>query len=195
MATLAELVQEHTDLEGPVVAHLQRLVAGWGVLSDLCFADLLLFAPLQGRSEDFVVLGQVRPTTSQTLHLEDLVGRVVGPEERPLLARAWHLGSVVEGEIVIPSRSEHARLVCIPVRWEGRLSALLTKESALSVGRRLGQLERTYVEVFDRLARMLSQGEFPFPSTRSSRPKPREWAMGFWSWTPAPGWTTRRRTR
>jgi two-component sensor histidine kinase len=163
MATLAELVQEHTDLEGPVVAHLQRLVAGWGVLSDLCFADLLLFAPLRGRSEDFVVLGQVRPTTSQTLHLEDLVGRVVGPEERPLLARAWHLGSVVEGEIVIPSRSEHARLVCIPVRWEGRLAALLTKESALSVGRRLGQLERTYVEVFDRLARMLSQGEFPFP--------------------------------
>ena len=45
MATLAELVQEHTDLDGPVVGHLQRLVGGWGVLSDLCFADLLLFVP------------------------------------------------------------------------------------------------------------------------------------------------------
>jgi two-component sensor histidine kinase len=39
----------------------------------------------------------------------------------------------------------------------------MTRESALSVGRRPGQLERVYVEVFDRLARMISRGEFPFP--------------------------------
>ena len=45
VATLAELVAEHTCLEAPVVAHLQRLVGGWGMLSDLCFADLLLFVP------------------------------------------------------------------------------------------------------------------------------------------------------
>ena len=163
MATLAELVQEHTDLASPVVEHLQRLVAGWGVLSDLCFADLLLFVPTRGRVERFVVLGQVRPTTSQTLHLEDLVGRISGAEDRPLLARAWQLGSVVEGEVAIPRRGEHARLVCIPVRWQGRLVALLTRESALSVGRRPGQLERVYVEVFDRLARMIAEGTFPYP--------------------------------
>jgi two-component system, sensor histidine kinase PdtaS len=163
MATLAELVQEHTDLDTPVVEHLQRLVAGWGVLSDLCFADLLLFVPIRGRVEQFVVLGQVRPTTSQTLHLEDLVGRISGSEDRPLLARAWQLGSVVEGEVAIPRRGEHARLVCIPVRWHGRLVALLTRESALSVGRRPGQLERVYVEVFDRLARMIAEGTFPYP--------------------------------
>ena len=166
MATLAELVAEHTSLEGPVVAHLQRLVGGWGVLSDLCFADLLLFVPAEAaevKDSRFVVLGQIRPTTSQTLHLEDLVGRVLTAQDRPLLARAWHLGSVVEGEVAIPSRSEHARLVCIPVRWQGQQVALMTRESALSVGRRPGQLERVYIEVFDRLARMISQGEFPFP--------------------------------
>ena len=113
-----------------------------------------------------MVLGQVRPTTSQTLHLEDLVGQVIGAEDRPLLARAWQLGSVVEGEVAIPSRSEHARLVCIPVRWQGELVALLTRESALSVGRRPGQLERVYVEVFDRLARMIAQGDVPVPGRR-----------------------------
>src|SRR5947208_589238 len=102
VATLAELVSEHTELEGAVVAHLQRLVAGWGVLSDLCFADLLLFAPVAGLDFRFVVLGQMRPTTSQTLHLEDLVGRILTVQDRPLLARAWQLGSVVEGEVVIP---------------------------------------------------------------------------------------------
>ena len=112
--------------------------------------------------ERFVVLGQIRPTTNQTLHLEDLVGSVLGAD-RPVLSRAWHLGSVVEGEVAIPRRGEPGRLVCIPVRWQGQLVALLTRESALAVGRRPGQLERVYIEVFDRLARMISQGEFPFP--------------------------------
>jgi two-component sensor histidine kinase len=168
LATLAELVREHTALEGPVVAHLQRLVGTWGTLSDLCFADLLLFAPVAGEDvggapERFVVLGQVRPTTSQTLHLEDLVGQVMHVRERPLIGRAWRLGSVVEGEVAIPSRNEQGRLVCIPVRWQNELVAVLTRESALLVGRRPGELERVYVEVFDRLARMIAAGEFPFP--------------------------------
>ncbi|HET6963544.1 MAG TPA: sensor histidine kinase [Acidimicrobiales bacterium] len=163
MATLADLIQEHTDLAEPVVTHLQRLVAGWGVLSDLCFADLLLFVPVLGSSESFVVVGQVRPTTSQTLHLDDLVGHVVDTEERRILSRAWALESVVEDEILIARRSERARLVCIPVRWQGEMVAIMTRESALAVGRRPGVLERVYVEVFDRLARMISRGEYPFP--------------------------------
>ena len=163
MATLAELVQEQTDLTEPVVTHLQRLVAGWGVLSDLCFADLLLFVPVSEDHKSFLVVGQVRPTTNQTLHLDDLVGWVIDAKERPIVARAWELGSVVEGEVAIPRRSERARLVCIPVRWQGELVAILTRESALAVGRRPGVLERVYIEVFDRLARMISNGSYPFP--------------------------------
>ena len=163
MATLADLVDEHTNLAEPVVTHLQRLVAGWGVLSDLCFADLLLFVPVMGSSESFVVVGQVRPTTSQTLHLDDLVGHVIDSDERQIVARAWTLGSVVEDELLIARRNERARLVCIPVRWQGELVAVMTRESALAVGRRPGVLERVYVEVFDRLARMISRGEYPFP--------------------------------
>jgi hypothetical protein len=168
VATLADLVAQHTELDPPVVTHLQRLVAGWGVLSDLCFADLLLFVPVLGSEEAFVVVGQVRPTTSQTLHLDDLVGRVIDTDERRIVARAWNLGSVVEDEIYVASRNERARLVCIPVRWQERLVAIMTKESALAVGRRPGQLERVYIEVFDRLARMISRGEYPFPVDEDS---------------------------
>jgi two-component sensor histidine kinase len=163
VATFADLVRQQTDLDEPVVAHLQRLVASWGTLSDLCFADLLLFAPAVGREDSFVVLGQVRPTTNRTLHLSDMVGTVINERERPLVARGWRLGSVVEGEVDIAARSERARMVCIPVRFGERLVAVLTRESALAVGRRPGELERTYVEVFDRLARMISHGTFPFP--------------------------------
>ena len=163
MASLAELVTEHTDLKEPVVTHLQRLVGGWGVLSDLCFADLLLFVPVADRPGTFAVVGQVRPTTNQTLHLDDMVGQLLPASERPLVERAWQIGSVVEGEVAIRSRNERGRLVCIPVRWQDELVAVMTRESALSVGRRPGELERVYVEVFDRLARMISAGDFPFP--------------------------------
>ncbi len=163
MATLAELARDYTRLDGDTLAHLQRLVGSWGMLSDLCFADLLLFVPVDGGSDRFIVLGQVRPTTSQTLHREDLVGQVLDEVERPLVSRAWRLASIVEGEVAIPRRSERGRLVCIPVRARGEMVAVLTRESALSVGRRPGELERIYVEVFDRFARMISNGEFPFP--------------------------------
>ncbi len=163
MATFAELVRDETDLRDPVVAHLQRLVASWGTLSDLSFSDLMLFAPVADRPDTFVVLGQVRPTTNRTLHLSDHVGRIMDESQRPLVARGWRLGSVVEGEVDIAVRNERARLVCIPVRWQGQMVAVLTRESALTVGRRPGELERTYVEVFDRIARMISAGDFPFP--------------------------------
>jgi two-component sensor histidine kinase len=163
MATMAELARDFTELDSPTLTHLQRLVGSWGMLSDLCFADLLLFVPVDGAAERFIVVGQIRPTTSQTLHREDLVGHIIEEAERPLVSRCWQLETIVEGEVGIPSRSEPGRLVCIPVRMDGLVVAVMTRESALSVGRRPGELERVYMEVFDRFARMISDGEFPFP--------------------------------
>src|SRR5947209_13580692 len=135
------------------------------MLADLSFADLLLFVPVAGGDDRrFIVLGQVRPTTSQTLHREDLVGRVIDDADRPLVGRAWRLAEIVEGEITVASRAERARVQCIPVRCEGDMVAVMTREAALAVGRRPGELERVYVEVFDRVARMIVRGEFPFAS-------------------------------
>jgi len=163
VATLAELARMHTRLDGPALDHLQRLVGSWGMLSDLCFADLLLFVPVTGGDGSrFIVLGQMRPTTSQTLHREDLVGRMIDEVERPLVSRAWRLAEIVEGEITVSSRGDRARVQCIPVRWMGELVAVMTREAPLSVGRRPGELERVYVEVFERFAGMIVRGEFPF---------------------------------
>jgi len=144
-------------------AHLRRLMASWGMLADLCFADLLLFLPAPGPDNArFVVVGQMRPTTSQTLHHEDLIGVVMDEVERPLVARAWRQSQLVEGEITLAARGERAKVQCIPVRRHGETLAILTRESALAVGRRPGELERVYVQTFDRFARMILNGEFPF---------------------------------
>lgn len=169
MATLAELLRERALLAEHAVEHLQRLVGSWDMLSDLSFSDLLLFAATP--EGNFVVVGQVRPTTSQTLHLEDLLGREAGDPQQALLRQAWALGSVVEGEVVLGAsgeqvpegRGERSRMVCIPVRCRGVVVAVLAREAPLVVGRRPGELERVYVELFDRLARMVAQGAFPFP--------------------------------
>lgn len=164
MATLLELAKIHCQLSDGAVAHLQRLVGSWGLLADLSFSDLLLFAPDSEANGRFVVLGQVRPSTGQTLHREDLVGRVVDEVERSLVARAWRLGEITEGEIAVAAHGERARVQCIPVRYGGEVVAVMTREAALTVGRRPGELERVYVQVFERFALMVSSGDFPFGS-------------------------------
>src|SRR5437763_4573142 len=97
MASLPELARLRTDLEGPQLAHLQRLVGTWGLLADFCFADLLLYAPVRGADGDsFIILGQIRPATTQTVYRSDLVGTVVSAEERTLGANSYRPGQSVE---------------------------------------------------------------------------------------------------
>ena len=175
MATLPELARL-TMLDAPSVDHLQRLVASWGFLADLCFADLLLFAPTarpHSGTPDFVVMAQVRPTTSQTLYRDDQVGDIVTVRQRADVARAWQLGQIIDDERRLSARGEVAGIQCIPVRWKQGLLAILTRESAPSVGRRLGELERVYVEIFDRFARMMAAGEFPFEVEEEPNEAPR----------------------
>jgi two-component sensor histidine kinase len=164
MASLTELARFHTSLDGRAVSHLQRLVAGWGLLADFCFADLLLFAPtIDSQDGDrFLVLGQVRPSTSQTVYRADWIGTTVDEEERPLVTRAFRLGEIIEGETTIAALKERVRVLCIPVRCDGEVIGVLTRESAPSFGRQPGELERTYVAVFNRFARMIAAGDFPF---------------------------------
>jgi two-component sensor histidine kinase len=164
MASLTELARYHTALDGRGVSHLQRLVAGWGLLADFCFADLLLFAPTIDSvdGDKFLVLGQVRPSTSQTVYRADWIGTIVAEEERPLVSRAYRLGEIIEGETAIAALKERVRTLCIPVRCKGEVIGVLTKESAPSFGRQPGELERTYVDIFNRFARMIAAGDFPF---------------------------------
>lgn len=175
MATTAELARYYTMLEAPDVDHLQRLVASWGLLADLCFADLLLLARVEparnvpgvaeeaeGAGERLVVLGQVRPLTSQTLFRSDWMGNVISVDERPMVMRSLRLGEMIEGEITHTSLREQVRVQCIPVKREGRTIAVMTRESTPTVGRHQGELERAYIEVFNRFVRMIATGQFPF---------------------------------
>src|SRR5262245_58926404 len=136
MASLAELTRLRTDLDGSKLAHLQRLVGSWGLLSDFCFADLLLYVPQAYSSPDkFVVVGQMRPATSQTVYRGDWVGTVLDADDRPIVASAYRRGEIVDGSSPIPDLKEPVRVLAIPVRWQDEVIAVLTRESALALRR------------------------------------------------------------
>jgi two-component sensor histidine kinase len=163
MATLPELVRTHTDLRFDELVHLQNLVSTWQMLADLRFADLMLLAPIAGEDgHRFVVLAQVRPTTGQTLYPADMVGTVIDEVARPLVTRAWRHHEILEGDTTVLGSHERARLQCVPVQHDGRQIAMLVRENNPDSGRRMGELERVYFEVFDRFATMISEGAFPY---------------------------------
>jgi two-component sensor histidine kinase len=165
VATLADLARQHTDLDRSDVAHLLRLVSEWGMLADFCFADVLLY--VLTTEDRWLVVGQVRPVTGQTLYISDWVGAWANDTERSVLARVRESGEIVEGEITVEAMAESFRMLAIPVRRGGRIIAVLTKEWSPRTGRQPGELERTYQSIFQRFAAMIAEGSFPYEARRS----------------------------
>ena len=163
MSTLDDLALARTSLCGREQLHVERLAASWRPLADLSFADMLLMAPITGEEgHRFVVLAQVRPVTGQTNYPHDLVGNVVDEVERPLVARCWRSGTIVRADAPVLGSKERVRLQCIPVRYDDRLIALVSREEPMTLARRSGDLERIYMETFDRFASMIADGTFPY---------------------------------
>jgi two-component system, sensor histidine kinase PdtaS len=163
VASLPELARFRTTLEAADVEHLQRLVADWGLLADLCFSDLLLWARSSRADDRFVVLDHIRPTTGQTIYPKDRTGDEATGTDRPLVARSFNEDRFMEGEIEVAELEEPLSMFCVPVRVGGRQFGVLTRESTLTMGRQQGELEVTYVSVFQRFATMIAFGAFPYP--------------------------------
>ena len=53
-------------------------------------------------------------------------------------------------------------MMAIPVRFDGRPIAVLTREWSSRSGRLSGELERTYLGIFQRFAAMIAEGSFPY---------------------------------
>ncbi|HUC33019.1 MAG TPA: sensor histidine kinase [Ilumatobacteraceae bacterium] len=159
MATLGELTRQHTTLQKDEVEHLQRLIGEWGMLADLCFADLLLYAP--DPNGHWLTIAQVRPATGQTIYPVDYVG-TAAERELPLLTKAYAEGAICEGEIEVEIVPEPVRMMAIPVVSGGKVLAVLSREWSGRSSRSPGELERTYLGLFSRFAAMIAEGLFPF---------------------------------
>ncbi|RAG86275.1 ATPase [Streptacidiphilus pinicola] len=166
MPSLNELVRHHTALEPADVEWIHLLISEWQLLSDLSFADLVLWVPTRDGTR-YVSLAQMRPNTGPTSYQDDMVGHLVPRGRRPLLDMALDEGRIVrEGD---PEWREDVpvRVESIPVRREGRILGVIARNTNLLTVRTPSRLELTYLQSASDLAQMIANGTFPFPGEQS----------------------------
>jgi two-component system, sensor histidine kinase PdtaS len=163
MSTLGDLLAEHTMLPGNAVDHLHAVVGEWQLLSDLSFADYLMWV----RRDDgmLVCVAQCRPNTAPTVMQADAVGSVVGADKMPLVAESFASGTAVREPLSEPQTSWQLlgpHVAASPVRYGGQVVAVLTQhQNALAARRKSSHLETAYRECATDLVQMLSEGTFP----------------------------------
>ncbi|NYG07738.1 two-component sensor histidine kinase [Phycicoccus badiiscoriae] len=159
MPTLNEVLQSATDLAPAEVEWLQLLVGDWQLISDLSFADLVLWVP--GGIEGWLAVAHVRPTTGQMVFFEDVVGRRTHRGRQSLLDQSYLDQRIVREKDPIFRDDMPVREEAIPVVRGGRALAVITRHTNLAAMRTPSRLELTYQALADALARMIAAGEFP----------------------------------
>jgi two-component sensor histidine kinase len=169
MSALSDVLAARTQLTDAQVAHVQRLVGEWQLLSDLAFADLLLWVPVAvpvgeaGSVGGFLCVAQCRPTTGPTAYQNDQVGVLLRGSRAVPLRVAFTEGRIFrEGEPDwegdLPIRRE-----AIPIRAEGEVIAVLGRDANLASVRTPSQLELVYLQSAADLSAMVADGTFPGP--------------------------------
>ncbi len=159
---MSDLISRHADLSPADNEWLHLLVGDWQVISDLAFADLVLWLPTS--DGNFVAVSQCRPSTGATVHYDDIVGSFAPEGQRPQLERAL---TEVRSQRSREPRWFGAYAVreeAIPVLHSGKAIAVVARQTNLGSGRTPSRLELNYVEAADDLIAMISRGEFPFPN-------------------------------
>ena len=153
MATLEQLVSEHTELSAAATEHLSQLVSEWTLLADLSFSDLLLWVP-KWHDGGYVCVAQIRPVTAATRIDSDVVGTF--QSERRLLAvdRAYLNKEIIELDEVI----------AIPIVLDKKCIAVIERYRGV---REEGSLVSAYSAAANKLFEMVKTGSFP-PVTNTS---------------------------
>ena len=182
MSALSDLLHSRTSLDDAQIGHLQRLVGEWQLLSDLSFADLLLWVPVTlhdgeaGSYMAFLCAAQCRPTTGPTAYQTDMVGVVTrGSRAAPLRTAVSEARIFRETEPDwdgdLPIRRE-----AIPIRLDTpdrRVVAVLGKDANLASVRTPSQLELVYLQTSADLSAMVADGTFPHPAAAEEGSGPR----------------------
>src|SRR5262249_45566407 len=153
MSALSDLLLARTSLTDDQVSHLQRLVGEWQLLSDLSFADLLLWVPID--EDTLLCVAQCRPTTGPTAYLNDQVGLTVRGDRAASLRIGLDEGRIFRDTDPDWDGDLPVRREAIPVRREGDVFAVLGRDSNLANIRSPSQLELVYLQTAADLAYMV----------------------------------------
>ncbi|MEV5000827.1 sensor histidine kinase [Nocardioides sp. LML1-1-1.1] len=166
MPSLSAIARRHTSLTPGDIAWLQLLQADWQVIADLSFADLVLWLP-DREGTGFWAGDQMRPTTGPTAYVDDIVGTFLPTGRRTLVDTAWEHGRIArEGD---PEWRDDVpvRIEAIPVRHDGKVVAVISRNTNLLGVRTPSLLEINYLQAASDLAHMIAAGRFPNAGQRS----------------------------
>ncbi|MDQ1720692.1 MAG: two-component system, sensor histidine kinase PdtaS [Pseudonocardiales bacterium] len=162
MSALSDLLASQTQLDEHQTAHLQQLVAEWQLLSDLSFADLLLWVPT-GVEGEFLCAAQCRPTTGATAYLLDRVGERLAGSRAAALRIALTESRIFRESDPDWEGDTPIRREAIPILFGDRPVAVLGRDGNLTSLRSPSQLELAYLQSAADLASMVATGKFPGP--------------------------------
>lgn len=165
--TMSNLLERH-GTDDPVDAEwLHLLVGDWQVISDLAFADLVLWLPTG--DDDYVAIAHCRPSTAATVHHEDIIGGRSPKSIEATLDEAATTQQMVRVKEVRWTGAYAIREEAIPVVREGRTVAVIARETHLGASRTPSRLEVNYVESADEICEMIARGEFPSMDAATGR--------------------------
>ncbi len=171
MPQFETLLQGRSSVTIDQAHRLRELVADWQLLSDLSFADLILWVPIRKDIKlwptGHVAVAHIRPTTTATVFANDVIGDEVSWGSRSTLDEALSSGEIGHnsepeqfGEIMIKEEA-------IPVLFDGHVIAVISRHRNADLMRSPSSLELNYREIANNLYQMVSQGSFPYSGAGS----------------------------
>ena len=171
MPQLDNLLGGRTTVTIDQAHRIRELVADWQLLSDLSFADLILWVPIRKDVKVWptghIAVAHIRPTTTATVFVNDVIGDEIMWGSRPNIDEALSSGEIIKntepervGELLIKEET-------IPVFFEGHVIAVISRHRDVEHMRTAGKLELNYREVANHLCLMVAEGNFPYKDAGS----------------------------
>jgi two-component sensor histidine kinase len=168
MATPAQLLKTLSAASQADIEWLNLVTNEWQLLSDLVFADLVLWVP--GKSGSFIAAGHARPSSSATIFYRDITGSTIRAVWAEQVREAYETGEIVDQVQLDNYDGIPNRFTAVPVRRrvnhkseavEPKPIAVITRHTNLADTKVPNKVQLNYLAAGNDLMRMIAEGGFP----------------------------------
>ena len=149
-----------SKLSSEEFGRLSDLIAEWQLLADLSFADLVLWIP-KHEADGFIAVAQIRPMAAATVFANDIVGLNIALGEQPNIEKSFESGNIIRDVEPTKIGEFTVKEEIIPVRFNGRAIAVISRHRNVETMRTPSRLELNYREIANHIYRMVAEGNFP----------------------------------
>ncbi len=171
MPALEEFIRGRSPLTSEQIYRLRELVADWQLLSDLSFADLILWVPLRKDMKSwptgYVAVAHIRPMTAATVFSNDVLGEEIQWGDRPHIDRALSSAEIIRDTVPERFGDHMVKEETTPVIYEQEVIAVISRHRDSELMRQPSRLELNYREIAHQLYRMVAEGKFPYENASS----------------------------